>query len=135
MEARCGGGRREGGGEGKDKRKRREAEVEKRGGGGSECGGGGERRRWKWRRRRRWRWRQKGRWIRQGHKREDKLWFIMNEFVKSSKKVVSIKIKIRNIKIRVPNKQQVHDQKWDIRARTIVRGIGHHQIKNKKNCA
>ena len=53
----------------------------------------------------------------------------MTECVKSSKIVVSIKIGIRTTKIRVPNKQQVHDQKWDIQAQTIVQGIGYHQIK------
>ena len=36
--------------------------------------------------------------------------------VKSSIIVVSIKIIIRTIIIRVPNKQLVHDQKWDIQA-------------------
>ncbi len=36
--------------------------------------------------------------------------------VKSSKIVVSIKIIIRIINTRLPNKQLVHDQKWDIQA-------------------
>ena len=36
--------------------------------------------------------------------------------VKSSKIVVSIKIIIRTIKIIVPNKQLVYDQKWGIQA-------------------
>ena len=55
----------------------------------------------------------------------------MTACVKSSKIVVSIKIDIRTIKIRVPNKQLVHDQKWDILARTIVQDIGYYQIKKK----
>ena len=57
----------------------------------------------------------------------------MTACVKSSKMVVSIKIDIQTIKIRVSNKQLVHDQKWDMGARTIVHDIGHYQIKNNEN--
>ena len=59
----------------------------------------------------------------------------MTACVESSKIVVSIKINIRTIKIRVPNKQLVHDQKWDIGAQTIVHDIGYNQIKNDENVA
>ena len=47
--------------------------------------------------------------------------------VKSSKIVVSIKIIIRTIKIKVPKKQLVYDQIWDIQAQTIVHEIGYYQ--------
>ena len=47
--------------------------------------------------------------------------------VKSSKIVVSIKIIILIINTRLPNKQLVHDQKWDIRTQTIVHEIGYYQ--------
>ena len=50
----------------------------------------------------------------------------MTECVKSSKIVVPIKIEIRTIKI-IEQKKQVHDQKWDIQARTIVHEIGYYQ--------
>ena len=46
--------------------------------------------------------------------------------------VVSININIITIKIRVPNKQLVYDQKWDIQAVTIVHDIGYYQFKKKK---
>ena len=49
--------------------------------------------------------------------------------VKSSKIVVSIKIIIRTIKIKVLKKQLVYDQKWDIQAQTIVHDIGYYQFK------
>ena len=57
----------------------------------------------------------------------------MTACVKLSKLVVSIKIDIRTIKIRVSNKQQVHDRKWDIGAQTIVHDLGYYQIKNNEN--
>ena len=53
--------------------------------------------------------------------------------VKSSKLFVSIKIDIQSIKIRVSNKQQVHDQKWDIGAQTIVHVVGNYKMKNNEN--
>ena len=53
----------------------------------------------------------------------------MTECVKSSKIVVSIKIIIRTIKIKLPKKQLAYDQKWDIQALTIVHDIGYYQLK------
>ena len=53
----------------------------------------------------------------------------MTACVKLSRIVVLIKIDIRTIKIRISNKQLVHDQTWDIGARTIVHDIGYHKKK------
>ena len=50
----------------------------------------------------------------------------MTACVKFSRIVVSIKIDIQTIKIRVSNKQLVHDQKWDIGAQTIVHDVGYY---------
>ena len=57
----------------------------------------------------------------------------MTACVQLSRIVVLIKINIRTIKIRVSNKQLVHDQKWDIESRTIIHDTGYHQIKKNAN--